>query len=249
MIEIELNWITLLVLSGALASVHLWSPWFDDRYTQGTSFWMGFIGGVAAGYAILYLLPKIARITAKVVGPDPVTEMAFLDLRMYFLMLSGMVAYLVMLHLDTGQTRWSVLARAFDYGVHGAYSLLLGYVFVETASDKDEINALIGTVFALHLLGMNHVLRSIRTAGFDRIARWAYFLLVLAGAGLGLTTELPDLFIHSMTAFLAGIILVFVISEEMPLEYPGRVPWFLLGAGLFVAVVWIVIQFDPRSPY
>ena len=249
MIEVELNWITLLVLSSALASVHLWFPWFDRRYAQETQFWMGLIGGVAAGYAILYLLPKIARITAKVVGLDTEAELAFLDLRMYFLMLSGMVAYLLMLHLDSGQTRFSGLARAFDYGVHGAYSLLIGYVFVEMASEKDEINALVCLVFALHLLGMNHVLRAIRTTGFDSAARWIYFLLVLAGASMGLTTELPDLIIHSMTAFLAGIILVFVISEELPLKYPGRVRWFLLGVALFVAVIWVIVQFDPRPAY
>jgi len=249
MIEVELNWIALLAMSGALASVHLWFPWFDARYAQGTSFWMGLISGIAAGYVILYLLPKIARVTAKLSGLDAESELNFLDFQMYFLMLAGMSAYLVMLHLDTSQKRWSVLAGAFDYGVHGAYSLLLGYVFVEMASEKGEINALIGAIFALHLLGMNHVLRTVRSTGFDSAARWVYFLLLIAGAGLGLTTELPDLFVHSMMAFLAGIILVFVISEELPLKYPGRVPWFLLGAALFVAAVWIIVRFDPRLAY
>ncbi len=249
MIEVELNWLSLLLMSGALASVHIWFPRFDVRFIQTTHFWMGLIGGIAAGYAILYLLPKIARITAKVVGLDPTAELAFLDLRMYFLMLTGMVTYLVMLHLDTGQTRFSILAKTFDYGVHGAYSLLLGYVFVETASEKNQINALVCLVFSLHLMGMNHVLRTIRTTGFDGGVRYIYFLLALLGSGLGLTTELPDLFVHSLTAFLAGIILVFVISEELPLKYPGRVPWFLMGAGLFVLVVWVIVQFDPRLAY
>lgn len=249
MIEVELNWIALLAMSGALASVHLWFPRFDVQYIQKTSFWMGLIGGVAAGYAILYMLPKIARITAKTVGLGLDMELELLHLGMYFLMLAGMISYLLMLHLDHGSSRFSVLARSFDYGVHGAYSLLLGYVFVETASVKDEINALICLVFGLHLLGMNHVLRAIRTTGFDSAARWIYFLLVLLGSGLGLGTELPDVFIHSMTAFLAGIIMVFVISEELPLKNPGRVPYFLLGIGLFVAVLWIVIEFDARPVY
>ena len=88
-----------------------------------------------------------------------------------------------------------------------------------------------------------------RTSGFDSGARWAYLLLVLVGSFLGLTTELPDLFVHDMTAFLAGIILVFVISEELPLKYPGRVPWFLLGVALFVLAVWVIAQFDPRLAY
>jgi hypothetical protein len=249
MIEVELNWIALLAMSGALASVHLWFPKFDEQFIQKTAFWMGLIGGVAAGYAILYLLPKIARISAKTAGMELDEELELLHFGMYFLMLAGMITYLLMLHLDSGSSRFSVLAKSFDFGVHGAYSLLLGYVFVEMASSNYEINALVCFVFGLHLLGMNHVLRAIRTTGFDSSARWFYFLLLLLGAGLGLSTELPDVFIHSMTAFLAGIIMVFVISEELPLKHPGRAPFFLLGVGLFIAVLWTVIEFDARPAY
>lgn len=248
MIEVEFNWVALLIMSSALASVHLWFPWFDVRYARTTSFWMGLIGGVAAGYAILYLLPKIARISAKQAGLDIDAVIEFDDFSMYFIMLSGIGTYLVMLHLDNMASRLSVLARVFDYLVHGAYSMLIGYVFVESASEKDTINALVLVIFGLHLLGMNHVLRTIRPEGFGT-GRWIFFSLILVGAGMGIITELPDVFVYSLTAFLAGIILVFVISEELPLKYPGRVPWFLLGVALFVATVWIVVQFDPRPAY
>lgn len=249
MIEVEYNWVVLVVLSAGLASVHLWFPWFDERYAQRSPVWMGLIGGIAAGYAILYLLPKISRYTVRMIGPDPGTELAFLDLQMYLLMLSGLIAYLLMLHLDHSGPRSSALARGFDYGVHGLYSLLVGYVFVEMASEKDGINVMVCAVLTLHMLGMNHVLRAVRTTGFDRAARWIYFLLVLAGTGLGLLTELPERMIQSTTAFLAGIILVFVIAEELPLRYQDRVPWFLVGVALFAAAVFISIQYDPRPPY
>ena len=175
--------------------------------------------------------------------------MSFLHLEMYLLMLSGLIAYLLMLHVDHGGPRWSVLARGFDYGVHGLYSLVVGYAFIEMASDRIGINLMVGAVLSLHMLGMNHVLRAVRTSGFDRTARWIYFLLVLTGAGLGLLTELPARMIQSTTAFLAGIILVFVVAEELPFRFRDRVPWFLLGVALFVAAVYISLIADPRPPY
>lgn len=246
MIEIEYHWIVLAAMSAGLASVHLWFPWFDVRYARQEPFWMGLIGGIATGYVILYMLPKLGRMTAQIAGLDPQSEMAFLDLRMYFLMLSAMVSYLIMLHLDTRETRWSYLARSFDYFVHGAYSLLVGYVFVEMESGNLWVRLVICLILGLHLTGMNHVLRQIRTTGFDSAARWVYFLLVMLGAFLGLTTELPKVFINCTTAYLAGIIIVFVVSEELPLKYQDRVPWFLVGVTLFIIALFMIIKLDPR---
>ena len=92
---------------------------------------------------------------------------------------------------------------------------------------------------------MNHVLRKLRKTGFDSVARWIYFFLILIGAVLGLTTELPKPIIHAVTAFLAGIILVFVIAEEMPIIHKNRLPSFLLGVSLFVGSLYLIISVDP----
>lgn len=247
MIEVEFHWIILGAMSLGLASVHLWSTWFDVRYARQEPFWMGFIAGIATGYLVLYLLPKIGSFPHKT--PIIGTDYLLIELRLYLLMLLAMVLYLVMLNLDQPESRWSSVASAFDYGVHGSYSLLLGYVFVEMASDRHVSNGIICTIFALHLLGMNHVLRNLRAGGFDKIGRWIYFCLVLTGAALGLSTELPAPVVHALTAFLAGIILVFVISEELPLHHQNRVSAFLFGICVFVIAAYLVFRLDPHPGY
>ena len=249
MIEIENNWSLLGGMSLLLASVHIWFPWFDNRMYRRESFWMGLIGGIATCYVVLYLMPKIGWITVDIVGPDRSEALSFLDLRMYYLLLASIVVYLLMIHLDQAATRMASLASAFDYIVHGIYSLLLGYVFVEVSSPLPMPNLLIVSILALHLMGMNHLLRSIRRPGFDRAARWLFFLLLLTGSALALTTELPKGTINSITAFLAGIILVNVISEELPLKDVKRMPWFLAGIALYVLVFFVVIILDPRPVY
>ena len=249
MIEIEYHWLGLTILAAGLASVHLWFPWFDDRYSAQTDRWMGFVGGIATGYVILHLLPKIARHTVGIIGLDENVEVHFLDLRLYYLLLSAIVIYLFMVHLSHSQVRWNLLARVFDYTVHGAYSFLLGYVFVESSSDFTDVSLIVALILAAHLMGMIHILRATRRVGYDGGARWIYCALLALGAGLGLTTELPKMFISALYAFLAGIILVNVIAEELPLKHQARVPWYVLGICVFLLAFFFVLRVDPPNAY
>lgn len=250
MIGLEHDWLSLALLGGALASTPLWFPWFDDRYRLHADRWMGFIGGVATGYVVLYMFPKLGRITVGIVGLEETASLRVEHLKMYYLLLSAIVFYLVSAHLNASKSRWSTAAGVFDYSVHGAYSGLVGYVFIEIASEYTNVNLMIWTILGLHLVGMNHLLRGNRRMGFDRVARWVFGSLVLAGTGLGLVTELPKSFMNGMTAFLAGIILVNVISEELPLAHRGRVPWYLGGVAFLLVASFLIISLDdPRPAY
>ena len=68
-------------------------------------------------------------------------------------------------------------------------------------------------------------------------------MLVVFGYVLGVVTELRESTIVSATAFIAGIILVNVMSEELPRGKQGRLRYFLVGVGVF-ALVSILI---PRT--
>ncbi len=247
MIETEQNWLPLAVLATSMVVVHLFFPVFDRLMHARESLWMGLIGGIATGYVIIYLLPKIARVTAGTIGIDPLAELQFNDLWMYMLLLAGIVAYLVMLHLD--DTLGPSTARLFDTFAHGAYSFLVGYVFVEMSSAYLSINVAMAVIFALHLLGMNHLFRQSWPAQFDHKGRWAFTLLLLAGVGAGFLTELSKTAINAITAFLAGVILVNVIAEELPLNHQHRVPYYLLGLGLFMLFAFTLLTVDERLAY
>lgn len=249
MIELEYHWQILTVLALALASIHIWFPWFDTRFSGSTHRWMGFIGGVATGYVVLYMLPKVGRITAKLVGLDETVELEVGHFQMYGLLLAAIVVYVIMVHVNALDSRWSGIASGFDYGVHGAYSLLVGYVFVEIASQFTDVNIMIWLILGLHLMGMDHLLREGRGNGFDGPLRWILAGLVLLGAGLGLTTQIPGLFINGMTAFLAGIILVNVVFEELPLNHRNRLPWYLGGVVFIVVSGALIVGLTTRPAY
>lgn len=245
MFELEENWWVLSILAGALAALHLAFTRIDRAIRRREALSMGVIGGMAAGYVVLYLLPKIA-------GIAPLRDTLPLgfahtvsSLWPYYVLLGGMALYLCALALDSSRGTLSAIARSFDFAVHGAYSALLGYVFVELSSSSAAVNVLIALILGAHLLGMNHLLRDARREGFDGAARWLLFLLVLAGTALGLTTEIPARLIYTITAFLAGIILVNVIAEELPHRNHNRLPWFLVGVSLYLLLTMLIDMLEP----
>ena len=70
MFELEPNWWVLGIMAVTLASLHLAFPRMDMVIRRREALWMGIIGGVAAGYVALYLLPKIAGIAGALGRPS-----------------------------------------------------------------------------------------------------------------------------------------------------------------------------------
>ena len=238
----------LLVLGTFLGVVHLWFPWFDDRFADQETRWMGFVGGIATGYVILYMLPKISRISVGLIDPD-IDYLSVVHMQHYLLILAAVVIYITMKRLGNASDQTSIIANTFHYTVHGAYSFLIGYVLVELSAHESVANLLITLILSLHLMGMNHLHRRTFRQGYDRVARWIYFLLILLGAGLGVFTELPGRFIDSMTSFLAGIILVNVMVEELPLGKLDRLAWYLIGVGCFIIATFATTALVPVTAY
>jgi hypothetical protein len=242
MIEIEPNWWALGALSVLLAGLHPIFPAIDRHIRRHEALSIGLIGGIALSYVVLYLLPKIAAMNGAAYGRASLAQLA-----LYLVLLASIVIYLGMLYLDRIPSGDRRLPAGFDYFVHGTYSVLIGYVFVELAGSNAVRNALIGLILGIHLLGMNHVLRAERTIGFDRFLRWIFCGLLLAGTAAGLTTEVPPAVISTVTAFLGGIILVNVIAEELPLHHQERLPWFVVGVLFYLVVTSLIFLLEAGS--
>jgi len=237
MIEIESNWWVLGPISLLMAALHVAFPAIDRRIQRQEAVFIGLIGGVAAGYVVLYLLPKIAGMSSAASHRTTPEQ-----LQMYYVLLAAIVLYLSAAHFSRAASPISTLASAFDYLVHGTYSVLIGYVFVELSSSSVVTNVLIAVILGCHLLGMNHLLRVGHSSTFDHLARWTFAVLLVAGTAIGLTTEVPRALLNSVTAFLGGIILVNVIAEELPLRQQRRLPWFIAGVGFYIGTSYLIFR-------
>ncbi len=68
---------------------------------------------------------------------------------------------------------------------------------------------------------------------------------LIAGWLVGLTIKLPETFKASSSAFIAGGILINVITEKLPERERGHLRPFLAGVGLLV-VIAVVMRSIPR---
>ena len=74
--------------------MHLWIGWFESRFKRFENQWIGFVGGIALGYVTLYMLPKLSNVTSSFITANP-DAWSVLQYRAYFILLLGIVVYLV----------------------------------------------------------------------------------------------------------------------------------------------------------
>ncbi|MCZ6617143.1 MAG: hypothetical protein O7E57_03340, partial [Gammaproteobacteria bacterium] len=91
---LESHWLVYGLLASIIASVHLWIGWFEARFERYENLWIGFIGGIAAGYVTLYMLPKLSDATSRFIVANPEAWSVF-QYRAYFILLLGIVVYLI----------------------------------------------------------------------------------------------------------------------------------------------------------
>ena len=127
---LESNWIVYGLLASIIASVHLWMGWFEARFERSENRWIGFVGGIALGYLTLYMLPKLSNVTSSFINANP-DVWSVLQYRAYFILLLGIVVYLIFERTSRMSARGAAAARWLEIAVLGLYGFLIGYVAVE----------------------------------------------------------------------------------------------------------------------
>ena len=247
MLQIETQWLAYGLIVIPIASVHFWLPAFTRKYAASEDAWIGFTGGVALGYLMMYMLPKVSAMTMQIILDQPDAH-HFSQSRAYLVLIAGMIAYLAIDRLDQSTSpRANRYARGADYSVHGAYNLLAGYVAVELPAPGLTGHFLISMILVLHMMGMANLFYHKHPNGYPNV-RWYLMFLVLLGGSTALLTELPRVIVNATTAFVGGIILLNVVSEELPTGQKQRFKWFLFGitAVLIAMFVLTSIIVEPR---
>jgi hypothetical protein len=233
--HLEAHWISYGLIASIIASVHLWIGWFESRFEQFENMWIGFTGGIALGYVTLYMLPKLSSATTGFIVSNP-EGWSPAQYRLYIILLLGIVVYLISERASRISSGGATMARMFELMVQGSYNFLIGYIAVELPRPELSYHLLSAVILALHLMGMTHLLRRHQPSLHQGWWRIAFASLVVLGYTLGLVTEVHGGIVLSVTAFISGIILVNVMSEELPKEKEGELGYFLAGVAVFSAV-------------
>ena len=125
------------------------------------------------------------------------------------------------------------------------YNLLIGYMLFNIPRTGILPFLLVALVISAHLMGMDHLFYKWHANFYKLTLKWLMAISLIAGWLVGLTIKLPETFKASSSAFIAGGILINVITEKLPERERDHLRPFLAGVGLLV-VIAVVMRSIPR---
>lgn len=226
--------IASLLATMALALVHVFSPklGFLDRVPQ--TRWLSFGGGVAVSLVFLEIIPELGDLQREVeraLGPF----FGFLRNHIYLLALLGLaVYYTVQRHVKrsrqqrrraTGEDRASRMMFWIDISVVGTKNAIVGYLLTNPERSFWALLLFflaIGMEFTIGDRGLH----ADHKQDYDSLGRWILVTAVFLGWTLGYVTEIPEIGIGILNAFLAGYIILNVLKNELPQDQQSSIGAF-----------------------
>jgi hypothetical protein len=206
-----------------------------------------FAGGIAVSYVFLHLLPELAEghsrlreLFGEEAAPSPVVELGI-----FVVALTGFLLFYGLERAaqrargrggDAGAVFWVHL------GSYALYNAVITYTLSSTYRTGILFAVLFTAAMALHFVLSDRGLEEHYGSRFNRqLPR-----LVLAGALLAgwllaaVAAPTRSVTVAVLTAFLAGSVLLNVFKEEVPEGRRSSFAWFLVGSGLYAALLTAV---------
>lgn len=229
-----------------LATVHLFAGHLRRLNDLQRTRWLSMAGGVSVAYVFVHLLPELARGQEVIAGSD-IKLLDFLEHHAYLLALFGLVGFyglerMIKQHREQLQDQEQSHSGVFwlHVGSFAVYNGLIGYLLVHGESDDLTTLTLYCVAMGLHFLVNDFALQSDHKALFSRRGRWVLSAMPLMGWAVGAMTEVSELAVSALTAFIGGSIILNVLKEELSEDRNSRIGAFLFGATGYAALLLIL---------
>jgi hypothetical protein len=239
--------LSTLTAVALVSLVHLYAGRMRFVKMLPRSTWLSFAGGVALAYVFVYLLPQLAAKHQVLMQARDTGLLGFLEHHAYLVALAG---FLVFYGLNRVAQRLSVLRStdggssvylhlAFDLQVAGfsAYNVLVGYLIVRRQAPGMMAVGLFAFAVAMHFLGVDRSLWRQNEVAYARLIRWLFAGCAMLGWTLGQFVQVTEPVLALWFAFLAGSIMIIVITEEVPTSRRGPFWPLFVGAVCYTALV------------
>jgi hypothetical protein len=251
-----------VVAAVGLAVVHVVTPRL--RFLRGVprSAWLSIAGGVSVAYVFVHLLPELAAGEERIRGTAVGARFGFAERHVYLVALLGLATFYGLQRLaesargqapprsddppDSGRESGAsepVTGRGV-FWIHmisfGIYNALIGYLLLHLERPTLTGLVLFALAMALHFVVTDFGLTEDHEARFVRIGRWVLVAAVFVGLAIGAATELSEVAVAVLIAFLAGGVILNVLKEEVPTERRSRFWAFALGLAMYSALLLVV---------
>lgn len=238
-----------LLAAAVMMAIHLVAGRLRFLDVIPRSRWLSIAGGASVAYVFVRLLPELGAgqevIQASIVGG----ALAGLENHVYLIALVGLVAFYGLERVvrmsqerrspagDIGRTTTGPSVFVLHIASFGTYNILIGYLLLHRIRPGPISLAFYTIAMALHFLVTDYGLRKDHRRDYDRVGRWTLSAALIAGLVAGYLTNLPEVWIAVLTAFLAGGVILNVLKEELPEERESRIVPFFLGAFGYAAIL------------
>lgn len=228
-----------------MAATYILYPRFEKAASAYLHQWIPFTGGVAIGYVFLYLLPKLSDYTNSITVDGVQGVWEILDYRVYLYGLAGFTFYYFVDQYRTHEDRDHLLPEILQGGGFFIYSMLSGYVIANWSRPGLIPVFLAGSILTLHMLAVNYQVRKWNSRVFDNYFRWLFALALIIGWSVGTFLVIPKELEIIITGILAGGIITNIMNEELPDQEPHKIRPFIAGV-LLITLVTIFMRSLPR---
>ena len=199
------------------------------------SAFLSLAGGISVAYVFVQLLPELAEAAAEI------REVAF-EHGIYVIALLGLAAFYGIERASVRQRRDSRDGETggaltwFSFASYAVYNAVIGYLLVREHRELSAV-LLFAVAMGLHFVVNDFALREHHGKAYHRTGRWIVGAAVIAGALVGAFTEIHEVVIAALIAFITGGVVLNVMKEELPQERDSRFSAFLMGAAGYTALL------------
>lgn len=245
--------LSVLAVAG-LVAVHLFSGRLHFLDGSPRSVWLSVAGGVSVAYVFVHLLPELGESQETVSEAVGGGILAFVENHVYLVSLFGLASFYG-LERAARVSRFRGHRRAIRVDVAGGedaagkgvfwlhlasfavYNAVIGYLLLHRIDSGVMPFLFFSLAMALHFFVNDFGLREHHKSAYRRLGRWVLAAAILFGWTLGLFTEVSELSIAVLIAFISGGVVLNMLKEEIPEERESRFWAFALGAAAYAALL------------
>lgn len=217
------------------ALVHIFANKINrlDKLSQAR--FLSFGQGVAIAYVFIDLLPKLclSDMLVKQAGIFP-----FLERHVFVMALAGFILFFVVdrVHSQINKNKkyW------FSICSYALFNFFVGYAIVDKDNPEVQPLALFTFAMGLHYFANDYTLTKHYGKDYATTGKWILAASLFLGWFIGLMTELSEVAIALVSAFIGGGVMMNVIRHELPKENPKDLKAFLLSAFAYTLLLLLI---------
>lgn len=241
-----------LVLVLGLVLIHIFAS--KMRFLEGIprSRWLSFAGGISVAYVFMHIFPEIKEAQEQISAAGQL-EM-FAEQHAYLIALTGMVLFYGLERMvkstqkkkgerpsaSGGETTTGMGVFWLHIASFALYNALIGYLMVHREEQDQKALLFFFVAMGLHFLVNDYGLREDHKDTYNKIGRWVLAVAILTGWLVGVATEVSDMVVNVLFAFLAGGVILNVLKEELPEERRSRFLPFIIGVVVYSALLLLL---------